>query len=301
MEKALELVLERLENWFEIFARNIPNLIVAIVVAIVSFFLAKLVARVCRNLFRKLTPHSVIIDLSAKIAFFLTLLIGLFIALGVLNLDKTVTSLLAGAGVVGLALGFAFQEIASNFVAGVLIALKEPFRMGDIVEIDGILGTITAMALRTTSITTFDGNEFLIPNKKMFTEPLKNYTTTPRRRLDVEVGVAYDTDLNRAVEILKDVLSKLEGRIQEEPIGVFLKEFADSSINIETQTWIHYPADNNYLRMRHEAILRIKQGFDDAGIEIPFPMRTISITRPMAGKVKSTEKDLMVRQPELNN
>ena len=96
-----------------------------------------------------------------------------------------------------MALGFAFQDIAANFVSGILIAFRQPYRIGDIVEVEGYQGEVKSIDLRTTSLVTFQGIEIYIPNKEMFTKPLENYTTTPRRRLDIEVGVSYGDDLRK--------------------------------------------------------------------------------------------------------
>tara|TARA_Y100000296_G_C5157984_1_gene250203 strand:+ start:75 stop:785 length:711 start_codon:yes stop_codon:yes gene_type:complete len=223
----------------------------------------------------KISKNEAVTSLLDTIIYFIIILIGFFVSLEILHLDKTVTSLLAGAGVLGLALGFAFQEIASNFVSGIFIAFREPYKLGDIVQLDQHFGKITNINLRTTSITTFQGLEIIIPNKHMFTKPFTNFTTTPKRRIDIEVGVSYEDDLEKVEKVTKEALLNINEIIKDEEPEVFFKEFADSSINLVARIWIHYPENQAFLRARHKAIINIKKHYDKNGISIPFPIRTI--------------------------
>lgn len=185
------------------------------------------------------------------------------------------TSLLAGAGVLGLALGFAFQDIASNFVSGVFIAFRKPYKIGDIIEAGDFLGSVTSIDLRTTTIETFQGLEVLVPNKMLFTDPITNYTNIPQRRIDVAVGVSYGDDLEKVERLLKEKLNDLPNRIVKKDIDIFFTEFGDSSINLEARVWVEYPNHRNFLITRSEAIKKIKTVFDENDIIIPFPIRTL--------------------------
>jgi len=285
IENATKLIIERLDSWFELIVKNLPNLIVAIIVITLFVFIAKLVRRFTISLSNKKILSQTATQLLATTIYLIIVFLGIFISLGVLNLDKTVTSLLAGAGVIGLAIGFAFQEIAANFVSGVFIAIRQPYQIGDIVEIDDMYGEVSKINLRTTSLVTFQGIEIFVPNKSMFTKPLKNYTTTPTRRLDIDVGISYNDDLEFVEKLTTDTLSTLEGRTQEKPIEFFYKEFGASSINFEARIWINYPDDNNFMRTRHAAIIKIKKAFDKNNISIPFPIRTIEMADNKTDKV----------------
>lgn len=275
IDSALSLLSEKITVWYEIMVKSIPNILVAIIVFTIFLFLAKLVKNIVKKILPRITKNKAVINLLKSISYFIVLAIGTFTALEIMNLEKTVTSILAGAGVIGLALGFAFQEIASNFVSGILIAFREPYQSGDIVEINEYMGEVTGINLRTTSITTFQGLEVIIPNKDMFTKPFINYTTTPQRRLDIEVGVSYSDDLKDVVEITKNALKDITGRIKNKEIEVFFYEFGASSINLSARIWINYPGNQNYLIAQHEAIIKIKEEFDNNNITIPFPIRTL--------------------------
>jgi small conductance mechanosensitive channel len=279
-----DLLTNKLIGWYESGIKIIPNLIIAIIVFIVFLIISRIIKNIASKLLPKITKNIAVIDLLKSIFTFSVNLLGLFIALEIMNLEKTVTSILAGAGVLGLALGFAFQEIASNFVSGILIAFREPYKLGDIVEVDNYFGEVTKINLRTTSIMTFQGLETLIPNKYMFTKPFINFTTTPRRRLDISIGVSYSDDLEKVEDVTKKALMDIEQRIQNEEIEIFFEEFGSSSINLQARVWIHYPGNQDYLKAQHTAIIAIKKAYDKNDITIPFPIRTLDFAKPVEVK-----------------
>lgn len=272
---AWKLISERLISWYEIGITNLPNFVVAITLVIAFSLIGRWIGRFTGSLMGRNTNNEALSALASTTVKSIITLVGIFIALGVLKLDKTVTSLLAGAGVIGLALGFAFQDIAANFVSGMLIAFREPYKIGDIVKVEGYTGTVRAINLRTTLIETFQGIEIFIPNQYMFTKPLENISGTPRRRLDLELGVSYAEDLRSVTQLIKKSLESLEDRVINKPVEVFFKEFGTSSINCEVRVWISYPSHQTYLETRHDMIVRIKEAFDHNDITIPFPIRTL--------------------------
>lgn len=275
LNKTTTLLSEKAMTWYEASVKALPNIVVAILVFCLFIVFSKLIKNLVNKILPRVTKNKAVINLLNTIASFATLAVGLFIALGIMNLDKTVTSILAGAGVLGLALGFAFQEIASNFVSGIFIAFREPYQIGDIVEIDDYFGEVASINLRTTNIMTFTGLEVLVPNKLMFTKPFINLTTTPKRRVDISVGVSYGDDLSKVVKLTKEALEKIEERIESEEVEVYFEEFGSSSINLSARFWIHYPANKAYLKAKHQAVMNIKSMFDENDINIPFPIRTL--------------------------
>ena len=138
-----------------------------------------------------------------------------------MGLERAVTSFLAGAGVLGLALGFAFQEIVSNFMAGIFIAFSEPYQIGDVVKVDAYAGDVKGVNTRTTTLITFDGLEVLIPNKDMFTKSFVNYTSTPRRRINLNVGVSCTDDLELFEKVAKQAILDTEGVSETENVEVY--------------------------------------------------------------------------------
>ena len=282
----------KLEGWLREFIQLLPNLVLAIVVVVVFGVLARLVERGVRRGVSRLTDHLTICDLFATLARFITIAVGTFIALELLHLDKTVTSLIAGVGVLGLALGFAFQDIAANFVSGIIMVFRRPFEDGDLVEIGGEIGHIEKIELRATLLKTFHGLTVTLPNKEVFQSKIINYTRTPERRVDIEVGVAYSDDLRKARDVARAAVEAHPGRDRDRGVDVFFTGFGDSSINFVLCFWLKKSDQGAYLAARSEAIILIKEAFDADGITIPFPIRTLDFGAGQVGGVALDEKTI---------
>jgi small conductance mechanosensitive channel len=235
-------------------------------------------------------------DLFATIVYNLILGLGIFTILGILHLDKAVTSLLAGVGVLGLALGFAFQDIAANFVSGIILAFRTPFQIGDVIEVNGIMGKVDSTTLRTTVIHSFTGQEIYIPNKDVLQAPIQNYTILGKRRIDLAVGVSYGDDLDKVEALVKETIGNMEGIIDRENMVFDYSAFGDSSINFNIRFWVAFPGDIGFLVMRNNAIKLIKTAFNKNNITIPFPIRTLDFGIK-AGKELSQMK-LNIARPE---
>ena len=275
---AISIVTGKLTGWLEKAIALLPNLVIAIVIVVIFVLLARLAKYAFKKIFKK--SHGTNMNLmmiGSNIAYLFVITMGVFIALSVMNLDKTVTSILAGAGVIGLALGFAFQDTASNFISGLFIAFRKPFNKGDFIETQDYLGTVRAINLRSTVIETVHGLEVIIPNKEVYQNAITNFTSTKRRRVDISVGVSYADDLDLAeklaIEAVKDIKNIDQDR--DNPISFIYNEFGDSSINFSIRIWLVESAQSTYLAARSEAIKNIKKSFDENGISIPFPIRTL--------------------------
>ncbi|RYZ71840.1 MAG: mechanosensitive ion channel [Proteobacteria bacterium] len=262
-------------SWLTGAVALIPNLLVATLVFLGFWLAAALVAKLVRRLLHHTSESHTVTNLLTTFSRLAILIFGLFTALGILNLDKTVASLLAGAGVIGLAIGFAFQEIAANFFSGVLIALRKPYREQDIVQIDEHIGIVSEINLRTTNLRTFAGLEILVPNKDMFTKPVINYTKTPGRRVELNVGISYGEDLQKVEDVTVAAVGAIKERDPARDVEFFYQEFADSSITFQVRFWIDYNAQMDFTRAKHQAIVAIKNAFDKNDIMIPFPIRTL--------------------------
>jgi len=174
-------IIKKLESWYEDILDMTPNFILAIVVLIVSVFLAKFVRNFIQRILDRTYHNAELTRIISKIVRIAVIVAGMMMALSILHLDKTVTSILAGAGIVGLALSFAFQDIAANFVSGFFMAANRPFEIGDVIEVKGYIGSVLRINLRSTEIMIFDGNEVIIPNRYLFENPLTNYYRTKNR------------------------------------------------------------------------------------------------------------------------
>lgn len=272
--RAIEKLVAKLDAWLESAILMLPNLVLAILVLIAFWIVAKVGRRIALRIFEHGLPGPAARVL-ATLVYILVLVLGTFVALGVVGLDKTLTSVLAGAGIVGLALAFAFQDIAANFFAGVFISFRRPFRLGDIIETNGYLGTVEQIDLRSTTLQTRQGQMVLIPNRLVFENPIVNFTSSGRRRVDLEVGVSYGDDLARASEVALDAVADLPHLGANPNTRLFYTGFGDSSINFVLQFWVDYDSHATYLAAQSEAIQAIKSAFDANDITIPFPIRTL--------------------------
>jgi small conductance mechanosensitive channel len=275
LNKIIGLLKGKLESWLESTASMLPNFFVAALVLAVFYMIAKFTKPFLRKVLSRISTREVINNLFVSVINFSIIGIGLFISLDILHLDKAVTSLLAGAGIVGLAIGFAFQDISANFIAGTLIAVRRPITIGDIIDSNGFFGTVEEIDLRKTIIRTFQGLHVIIPNKDVFQNPLTNYTKTSDRRIDLSVGISYAENLEKAEKITKEAILGLDAILPNKDVMFSYEEFGDSSINFKVMFWIEYKDEPAYLAARSEAIKKIKSAYDAHDITIPFPIRTL--------------------------
>ncbi|MBX2978580.1 MAG: mechanosensitive ion channel [Flavobacteriales bacterium] len=276
-KKALDLVRSKLLNWLEGLVVMLPNLALATLIVVGFWLLAKLVRNVANKLLLRFFESGTLQRLFANTLYVAIVLVGGFTALSVLHLDKTVTSLLAGVGILGLALGFAFQDIASNFIAGILMAAQRPLQPGDLVETGGQFGVVERIDLRTTQLRDLQGRQVIIPNKDIFQKVLVNYTRNGIRRVDLPIGLGYSENLEYAKQVTVDAVRSVPDVLLEKGVDLFYQEFAASSINLEVRFWIASVSNNHFHTVRSKAIMAIVAAYRSHNITIPYPIRTIEL------------------------
>lgn len=273
---AVKIVSDKLQGWLETLTSMLPNIVVALLVFLAFYIVSRIVKSGSKKLISRFSDQRAIVDLFSTILALITLVVGLVVALNVLQLTKAVTSLLAGAGIVGLALGFAFQDISANFISGIIMAFKKPIVVGDIIETNGYSGFVEQIDLRATILRTFQGLHVIIPNKDIFQNALTNFTRTHTRRVDLEVGISYGDDLQKVKQVIEKAVSTNSFLVDGKEVKMVYEEFGSSSINLRLMFWIEYnPEKPMFLEARSEAIIAIKKAFDENDITIPFPIRTL--------------------------
>jgi len=275
--KLIQTLLEKLENWLTSFVEYLPNMVSALVVFMLFLFLSRFAERFSKKQLLKVHLDETISGFLSRLIFLAILVGGVMMCLSILNLTGTVTSILAGLGIIGLALGFAFQDTAANFMSGIYITFQQPYAIGDVIEThDGIMGNVVDINLRVTKVKTFDGPMVYVPNRFLFQENFTNYTEEGRRRIRVDVGVSYGEDLEKVERIALEAARDVPGRIGDEDVSLFWKGFGDSSIDFSVNIWLEYSRENRaYISAKNQAIKNIKKAFDDNDIMIPFPIRTL--------------------------
>ncbi len=199
---------DKLDGWLDALILKLPNLVVAILVLIVFYFIAKGLKKLSRKvLFRKIEDQSIKLMLS-KMVYAVIILVGFFVALGVMQLDKVLTSVLAGAGVMGLAIGLALQGTLSNTVSGLMLSFQPKVRIGDYIDAQGKSGYVEEINLRNVTVRQPDNDYVIIPNKIFAENPFTNYSWTERGRVSVSCGVGYDDDLQKVEDLVVKIISE---------------------------------------------------------------------------------------------
>lgn len=269
------------------FIEHLPYLVVGLTIILFSWLVAKIVgiivSKVTRNLRMSLS------ELFVRLSRIAVWAIGLLLAAMVVFPGLTPAKALGGLGLASIAIGFAFKEIFENFFAGVLLLWKYPFEKGDFIECQSILGKVEDISVRMTTIRKTNGELVVVPNSFLFKNAVNVLTDNDIRRITVMTGVAYSEDADRAVTLLEKAVSKCKTVDNREPVQIFLNGFGDSSIDIEV-TWWTGPTPFDHRRSRSEVVSTIKRTLDTAGIEIPFPYRTMTFKEPLTIKKQSSEK-----------
>ena len=274
--KAWGLLIAKVLGWTRDFILLLPNLAVAVAVVVGFWLVAKLARNLLHRVLRRISHSEQVNRLLGQAVFLAFVVAGLFVALGIVGLQKTVASLLAGAGILGLALGFAFQDIAANFMAGIYLSIERPFRAGNLIQTKDIQGIVKQVHLRWTEIRVPQGQVVMVPNKQVFENPITNYTAPGERRIDLKAGVSYGDDLDKVKRVAREAIGTVPARRPDREIELFFQEFGDSSINFVVRFWIEFTSkQSDYLRAQSEAIERLKKAFDANGITMPFPTRTL--------------------------
>lgn len=290
LNTAFSNLIDKLLGWMDAIIQNIPNLALALIVLVSAYFIAKYVNRFTYKLVSKKVDQESISSMIARIAAVAVVLVGLFLALGILDLSKTLTSLLTGAGVAGLVIGLALQGTLSNTIAGIVISFRKKIQIGNWVETNGYSGEIIDINLKDFTLKEADNNMVVIPNKMILENPLKNYSLTTRMRVFLECGVGYESDLEQVEKLTKETIAKTFDQVASpDDVEFYFTEFGDSSINYLCRFWIDAESMLEKLKAKTKAIIEIKKAYDANGINIPFPIRTLEFNNK-----------LNVKAPDLN-
>lgn len=216
---------------------------------------------------------------SVKIIRIVIILVGFFVALGIMQLNTLLTTILGAAGVIGLAIGLALQTTLSNTFSGVVLSFLPQLHIGDWVETNGYAGFVTDINLRCVIIKPSDNNLVMIPNTKIIEEPFTNFSRLPRSRIMITCGVGYESNLDFVEEL---VIKTIEENFKHEPheeVEFFYQEFGESSINFLLRFWTHCVNSKDEYKAEHKAIKLVQKAFDENGINIPFPIRTLDFSK----------------------
>lgn len=261
----------RLADWF---TSNGPeflaNVLAALLIFLVGWLVIRLVDFLVRKAFAARKRKSLMVNFTASAVTKSCWAVLIVMVLGKLGVN--VAPLIAGLGVTGFILGFAFQESLGNLASGLMIAVNEPFKVGDFVEISGLQGSVIEMNIMATVLTTADNKKIVVPNKSVWGGPITNYSAMETRRVDIQVGVAYGEDVEKALAVIRETVLKVPGVLAAPAPAVATAALADSQVTINVRPWAK---NSDYWAVYSATLNAVKAELDKAGIEIPFPQVTV--------------------------
>jgi small conductance mechanosensitive channel len=259
----IPLFYSELASWVRYGVRLVPRLAVALLVLMLSVFVARWVSRwVCAGLSRVSNNQSLVV-LTSSVVRVTVVAIGVFVALGILGLEKTVTSLLAGAGVIALAIGFAFQDLTTNFISGTI-------------ETNGFTGKVLNVRIRSVMLDNGQGQTVEIPSKDVFQKPIINHSRNGLRRIEVAAGVSYLDDLAKAKQVAQDAVRVLPFIAAGQSVELHYRAFSDTNIQFILWFWID-PLKTNAAAAQSEAIMAIRDAFNQQQILMVFAGHTFDL------------------------
>ncbi|BBC73687.1 mechanosensitive ion channel protein MscS [Altererythrobacter sp. B11] len=257
-----------------------PKLVIAIIVLVITWLVAKFATRIAELVVGKTSMREslrLLVETAARLVIWI---MGLLIAAAIVIPGFTPAGLIAGLGIGAVAIGFAFQDIFENFFAGVLIMLREKMQIGDMIEVEGVLGKVENITLRETHIRHYSNELTIMPNSMIFKNAVKIYTDAHERRNEIIVGVAYDTDLAKASAVIRKAVEGIAELSPNHGVDVYAQEFNSSSIDFLVRWWIDI-RQHDYFGVKNDVVFAIKKALDEAGIEIPFPYVTQTFKEPL--------------------
>ena len=275
-----------LRGWLMDAIEAAPYLLFALVVLGLTYFAARLARWLARHTLGPRIENPLLETVAVRAVGILVGLLGVYLVLSVCGLTGLAAGLLGGAGLGGLVVGFAFRNIAENFLASVLLSMSQPFRAGDVVEIGAEIGVVQKVTTRGTWLMSFDGNHIQIPNGTVYTSVIRNLTANPNVRLSFIVGVDYADGVAEAQRVIADALQSHPAVLTEPEPMVLLDELGASTVNLKVYFWCDGVA-NSGLKVRSSVIRRVKRAVEDAGLTMPDEAREVIFPKgvPVRGEL----------------
>lgn len=261
----------------------LPQIGLAIVILIITWAVSKLANKLVHRALPSSRMRPSLVELMSNLLSIGIWVVGLVVAAIVVFPTITPGDMIAALGIGSLAIGFAFKDIFENFMAGILILYRRPMRIGDYMECDGVEGRVEKISIRDTHVRRTDGQLVVMPNGMLFRNPVEIRTDRDIRRVTISAGVAYDEDVDQSRDVITKAVEACKTVRTNEPVQVFAEAFGASSIDFEVTWWTgSKPVDVR--KSRDEVVASVKRALDEAGIEIPFPYRTLTFKEPLTLK-----------------
>lgn len=261
-----------LANLLQMFIAKIPLFIAAALVIFLAFLAAKIARSIVENKLAESgieEEHKEVQILGGRMTYSGILVLGITVGLKIAGID--LTTILAA---VAFGIGFALKDLIMNFLAGIMILVGRHFTIGDFIKVGSTIGKVVEIQSRTTVLQAIDGTKVIVPNADLFKKQVVSFTSNPFRRIELIVGVDYRTNLENALKICMDTMKHTEGILAEPKPAVLVDDFAESSINLKLRAWVD--SRGGWVKVKSDLVKNIKTRFDQYGIVIPWPIRTLS-------------------------
>ncbi|WP_237065321.1 mechanosensitive ion channel family protein [Microbulbifer guangxiensis] len=278
-EAALTVAASLNDVWKDFLAHT-PFVIASFMVLIATWLIVIMLRRFGWHLFQRTTSRKSLQDLFVRLLTIVIWVLGLLFAAMVLFPGLTPAKALGAVGLLSVAIGFAFRDMFENFFAGILILWRFPFEEGDVIACESIVGRVESVEVRNTTIRRMTGELVIVPNLFLFKNPCEVLTNRVKRRVSITAGVAYGEDIEESVKVIAAAVKECRTVRDDEQVQVFPEGFGESSVDIEV-TWWTGSTPGQVRESIGEVVTAIKKALDAAGIEIPFPYRTLTFKEPL--------------------
>lgn len=275
MNTALQEALRGIEEMGRNFYHRLPYLIVALVVFFIFFFASKGVRKLARHFAQRKTRHRKAAFILGHLAQAALIIVGLLVSLVIAVPSFQPGQVIQLLGISSVAVGFAFRDILQNFLAGLILLLHEPFRIGDQIKLGEFEGTVEEIETRATMIRTYDARRIVIPNANLFTNPITVNTAFDKRRVEIDLGVGYGDDIARSKEVILQAVRSVPEVISDPPPEVLVVGLAASNVTLRIRWWIQPPLRFELVRSRDKILEAIKKKLIEGGIDLPFDTQTV--------------------------
>ena len=276
VEKRLQTTLNKVISLTKDIANALPLILIALLVFILCWLFGGWLSN-RQGFFRRITPNHFIANLIGQITHLILIIIGLVLALSLLDATALLGTIMGAAGILGLAIGFAVKDTVENYIASILLSLRNPFQAHDFVEISGQLGSVARLTTRATILIAPDGNHIRIPNAEVFKAIIINYTRNPERRFQFDLGIDVAQDLNEAQQLAIDTLTNMEGVLSDPKPMALVDSLGDFSVIVRVYGWVNQQ-EFSFAKVSSEAIKKTKKAFDEADIVMPEPIYQIRVS-----------------------
>ncbi|NKI25508.1 mechanosensitive ion channel family protein [Arenibacter sp. 6A1] len=262
-------IIEKLDTWLDGLIKAIPNILIGLAVFIAMLYLGRWLGRLVKRILKNKGRQN-FGDLLGAFTRYIVVIFGLALSLTIMAPNLSPADLIASLGVSSVAIGFAFQDILQNWLAGILILLRQPFELGDQIVVNNYEGTVEKIKTRATIIITYDGRRVVIPNNTVYNSSVVVNTAHEFIRSQYDVGLGYDENYMEAMKILKETIEKVEGVTSEKPVETLVWDQSDSWLTIRVRWWTKSDRAS-VVHVWSKVLHDTQKAMEDAGIDLPFP------------------------------